>query len=379
MNLSNEIKQMNIHHAIKGEVQTELKGILQLLNKERLNNLASNYGIAGRSKMKKQEIVDALYPCIVDANEVRAALVITRPKEWGLVNELLKEHYINGDNLYPGIYLFLMDRGLIYSFYDKNELIFVIPEEIKVAYNSLQLNSFFEDRERCHLVLQYIDASTNLYGICPVDKLFEIFNAQNERQLTETEFAQIHRMVSSRVQSWYLNRDNLINDYFSSDTDEEEELLIVQVKDKPYYIPDKKEFLNYSDSDYFENTPQLNNLKTYILRSLCKDEELVEYLIDDIQLACSMEEPLGEIMYEFERRDIRFNKREQVKTITSLIVDVINHTRIWSNRGHTPAELGSIHGNNLNENRQQASSIKIGRNDPCPCGSGKKYKKCCNL
>jgi len=23
------------------------------------------------------------------------------------------------------------------------------------------------------------------------------------------------------------------------------------------------------------------------------------------------------------------------------------------------------------------SSEKIGRNDPCPCGSGKKYKKCC--
>ena len=21
--------------------------------------------------------------------------------------------------------------------------------------------------------------------------------------------------------------------------------------------------------------------------------------------------------------------------------------------------------------------IKVGRNDPCPCGSGKKYKKCC--
>jgi uncharacterized protein YecA (UPF0149 family) len=23
------------------------------------------------------------------------------------------------------------------------------------------------------------------------------------------------------------------------------------------------------------------------------------------------------------------------------------------------------------------SKEKIGRNDPCPCGSGKKYKKCC--
>ena len=23
------------------------------------------------------------------------------------------------------------------------------------------------------------------------------------------------------------------------------------------------------------------------------------------------------------------------------------------------------------------SAVKIGRNDPCPCGSGKKYKNCC--
>jgi len=24
-----------------------------------------------------------------------------------------------------------------------------------------------------------------------------------------------------------------------------------------------------------------------------------------------------------------------------------------------------------------AARTKVGRNDPCPCGSGKKYKKCC--
>lgn len=28
---------------------------------------------------------------------------------------------------------------------------------------------------------------------------------------------------------------------------------------------------------------------------------------------------------------------------------------------------------------QQRRSIKVGRNDPCPCGSGRKYKKCCGL
>ncbi len=28
-------------------------------------------------------------------------------------------------------------------------------------------------------------------------------------------------------------------------------------------------------------------------------------------------------------------------------------------------------------NPQTRDSPKVGRNDPCPCGSGKKYKKCC--
>lgn len=31
----------------------------------------------------------------------------------------------------------------------------------------------------------------------------------------------------------------------------------------------------------------------------------------------------------------------------------------------------------VGKNILQAISVKIGRNDPCTCGSGKKYKKCC--
>jgi SWIM/SEC-C metal-binding protein len=31
----------------------------------------------------------------------------------------------------------------------------------------------------------------------------------------------------------------------------------------------------------------------------------------------------------------------------------------------------------LNPPRPKIAEKKIGRNDPCPCGSGKKHKKCC--
>ncbi len=27
--------------------------------------------------------------------------------------------------------------------------------------------------------------------------------------------------------------------------------------------------------------------------------------------------------------------------------------------------------------KQHSKATKIGRNDPCPCGSGRKYKRCC--
>lgn len=33
----------------------------------------------------------------------------------------------------------------------------------------------------------------------------------------------------------------------------------------------------------------------------------------------------------------------------------------------------------LNPPKTRTAEKKVGRNDPCPCGSGKKYKKCCGI
>jgi SWIM/SEC-C metal-binding protein len=33
----------------------------------------------------------------------------------------------------------------------------------------------------------------------------------------------------------------------------------------------------------------------------------------------------------------------------------------------------------LNPHKPMIAENKVGRNEPCPCGSGKKYKKCCGL
>ena len=41
------------------------------------------------------------------------------------------------------------------------------------------------------------------------------------------------------------------------------------------------------------------------------------------------------------------------------------------------SDLQRMMGEKAENTKTIVNETKIGRNDPCPCGSGKKYKKCC--
>ena len=66
-----------------------------------------------------------------------------------------------------------------------------------------------------------------------------------------------------------------------------------------------------------------------------------------------------------------FNTQNEAEQLLSIYFELYNHFPQWTLKGYSPDELAS----------QKYNSTKplkrVGRNDPCPCGSGKKYKKCC--
>ncbi|WP_219834950.1 YecA family protein [Paenibacillus sp. R14(2021)] len=379
LDLEKEMLQLNVNNAIKGTVVTSLKGILARLTKDRLNFIAANCALAGRSKLKKQELADALYERITNAVQVRSTFLTAETQEWEFVNRLLQAPYIQDNAVFADAYLFLMDKGLVFSFLEQDKLFFVMPEEVKAAYKQLDQKSFREERGVSQLVLRYTEAAANLYGICPVQKLIEIINDQNGSSLTEEQFNRIRLSVTDKVLTWDVQRGFLFSDGLDGESLDDYEAFLESVKDKPYYIPPKEELLRYAEIDYFEMTPQLEALKGYIMQQLGKGERLAEAIVDDIQLVCSMEEPLSVIMEEFENRKIRLSKK-QLQDIMPLIINVNNTTRMWSNRGFTPAELRpapSPSTNTGNVVQFPSASSKIGRNEPCPCGSGKKHKKCC--
>ena len=108
-----------------------------------------------------------------------------------------------------------------------------------------------------------------------------------------------------------------------------------------------------------------------------------------------MDGMLSDIMEEFKESGIVFESEYQTEKFASIMTEVNNNTRMIDFRGYTPNEInrssvqniapvapamqsfvpmGNVPTNNM-INMQPKK--KVYPNDPCPCGSGKKYKKCC--
>ena len=63
----------------------------------------------------------------------------------------------------------------------------------------------------------------------------------------------------------------------------------------------------------------------------------------------------------------------------SLIPDCVRNLNVWTkSQGFEGRGTGgSVHGAPFGTDDPPAYGRKVGRNEPCPCGSGRKYKRCC--
>lgn len=233
-------------------------------------------------------------------------------------------------------------------------------------------------------ISDYVIALTHLYGVVHKDKVVEIYNMQNENQVDGIDLYEMKADTQSiDPDELVKNFVRIYQDYFVHETiwefDEFESILEKKAR-KPYYIPKQEELLRYKDDLYFEVTKEYEKLIHYMTEHLYKDDAVyAENLVEDIQGFCQMATSPSSILSYLDERGVKFKDEQEFHTLFQLIVDLANNTRIWENNGHTPNELFRLYENsNLGVlPKKPYNPRKIGRNDPCPCGSGKKYKKCC--
>ncbi|WP_373893922.1 SEC-C metal-binding domain-containing protein [Virgibacillus sp. CBA3643] len=242
-----------------------------------------------------------------------------------------------------------------------------------------------------NMLMDYIISLTNLYGIVHQDKVVEIYNMQNDEKVGATD---VDDMAKNHEDELAKNFAEVYGDYFVHEAimefDEFEQELAKR-QGKPFYIPEQNELLKYTDDFYFERTKEYKALKKYVQQHFFHgDASEADLFCDDIHGDIHVGLSLDNIFQSFERQGITFESENQVREVMSLVMDLSNSVRLWENNGFTPQELHSqaerpmmnpFHASGRSETSRPAAKQdghkKIGRNDPCPCGSGKKYKKCC--
>jgi hypothetical protein len=101
--------------------------------------------------------------------------------------------------------------------------------------------------------------------------------------------------------------------------------------------------------------------------------------MDAEQLKSLIESPQGKIMADFivfcQEQGIDLSGRSMDDPKTERLQKEWLSTPRESFDGKTPAEMLSSVQKKVETFRREEP--RVGRNDPCPCGSGKKFKKCC--
>lgn len=236
------------------------------------------------------------------------------------------------------------------------------------------------------LIIQYAQACSQLYGAIEISKFLEIYNTQNKPSISSGELQAIltDPNYTKLLQSKYVNvyRNTMVHETIVHFGYYDE--LMSQVSGKPYYVPSKKELLHYTDEFYFEKTSQQRKLanmlsKDYFGGSTVKAHEEIAELVFQLQVfGVNFQKVVKDFIGRFEMKDMKL-LNEYVQVISM----IANTTRIWENRGHTPDELSQRERRHLQPLPTTSAPFsvidggKVGRNDPCPCSSGKKYKKCC--
>ena len=226
----------------------------------------------------------------------------------------------------------------------------------------------------------YAQAAVNLYGIISCSDFVNIFNEQNVDQTTEEE---VYILLLPLVlkEGWYGFYKEYIVHYWVFEDIELADYLLKHQEDKPRYIPEKDEFLKYVNEYYNDNEGWMN-VRRFMwdtfdnFKNASKGyEEIKDYITYDSGIS-----ELGSIL---DRHNLIFRSEDQFEEFINLIMFAKNNTRIWENNGYTPSELSEIFAERNKSNNiikfPTVKKPKIGRNDPCPCGSGKKYKKCCAM
>lgn len=346
--------------------------------KKELEQLAKLYGVKGAYKLKKAELVEAL----LEAIPVKMPEILPMLDEADIekFEALFEQDKVVEENEKLDSYYNLMELELVQFIENKKESRLCVASMVKEAYQAINMDEIMPQIRRNSILREYIISILNLYGVVKLHWAVELFNkyyapATTEDELTNLVKKDMRLVCQSKIMDGYIVEETI----YALDKDNFKEFVGATV-DKDYFVPTKELLENVYDETYYEPSLQIEKLKAHLRKNYLTNEETVEEAVIAVTMIARVDcdktgKTMELILEELANVGVEFENLAQINEMIKHIVPVVNVTRKWINKGYTMQELSP---HTFNEKTgQKIKVLDIGRNAPCPCGSGKKYKKCC--
>ena len=267
-----------------------------------------------------------------------------------------------------------------------------------------------------------------LYGSLTIERIFELLEIYNpEAEMKEFATKYLPLLVI-RNMFYFVDGEIIANPRFvSEDHVRDNHNYVADKMAGDFYKPTQDEIDYYAEHAFDYESPLYERME----QLMSKNSEQAVLAMNYIEMSIVMGEPFSSLMDELKEQELlTFDNENDVVDFAHLYQQLNNTTRLWDNAGYKPSEMADsesesdFYGEDLAEvidsvelqeetapievtEKVEAVEIqkeepvqaprpqvrarrqpmntgpkepirveKIGRNEPCPCGSGKKYKKC---
>lgn len=385
----------------------EFRQKMKLYDKESLKDFAAELGLSKVSQLRKAELIERIAEEFLNPQKLFYRLAVLNDDALELWQNASEGSLPIAPRDRAFDTAFTLDRMEIAEFYEASELR-TLTDVWEIYEKEIDGATFEAYRAKALWVWKCLCWAEGMYITTPEDIFLKVVNKKKNMRVTAGELREIFDNFPPdcknvlRIDNFYIDSEYAYNLNALA-------AIHARQADKDYYIP------SIAEVEEFFETGALLSHKPYqdMLRFLTGDmkmkrDEAEDLLYETWIRSASDESPTKTMQWLF--GELVFDGEEQLNKAVQLFTNLSNATNLPINRGYAPADMphqalkpgqmpkivpgskamAKMLKEGLPEIRDlgfdvdfaagealQKEREKVGCNDPCPYGSGKKCKKCC--
>lgn len=373
-----EIQQYNAKESYYWD--DSLKGVFEDFSKDNILEIAKRKNVKGISNCKKEKLIEKLADHMLQPENMENYFSYQGDAVIATFEELL-----SGENIYESTFQdFLADlyTACYVSMLENGK--YVVTADVAEVYKQIPWEKFQQKRKKYSTIISTLRAMTMLNGITPVTVILEVLKSSFEMDFTKEELKDFIQELPGEYAEFVVKMDRV---YHVNLWPNDRGVLNSKLK-QGYYIPVRREVMDLTINGCLSDNKQLRKMIQFFYKEVGVNREMADMAGKEIQRIICGGGAISDVFSVLDEMEIFFGNSIQMKRFMSLFDELWNNTRMVMNNGYTPNEINKLIKNipfatdnaKYSDNVISLEEVRRNRvypNEPCPCGSGKKYKHCC--